>query len=131
MRETDTGQKNHNIIREAFYDSWTPENHGAKYWAVGAISSTETRMLKDVDIEDGSYLRLSNVSLSYDVPIGKNKVLRGLNIGASANNLWFWTKYSGWDPDVNSYGSDVMRMGADTGSYPSARTFSLDFKFTF
>lgn len=88
-------------------------------------------MLKDVDIEDGSYLRLSNVSLSYDVPIGKNKVLRGLNIGASANNLWFWTKYSGWDPDVNSYGSDVMRMGADTGSYPSARTFSLDFKFTF
>ena len=131
MRETDTGQKNHNIIREAFYDSWTPENQGAKYWAVGAISSTETRMLKDVDIEDGSYLRLSNVSLSYDVPIGKNKVLRGLNIGASANNLWFWTKYSGWDPDVNSYGSDVMRMGADTGSYPSARTFSLDFKFTF
>lgn len=131
MRETDTGQKNHNVLREAFYDAWTPENPGAKYWAVGAISSTETRMLKDVDIEDGSYLRLANLSLSYEIPMGKNKVVRGLNVGVSANNLWFWTRYSGWDPDVNSYGSDVMRMGADSGSYPSARTFSLDLKFTF
>lgn len=131
MRETDTGQKNHNVLREAFYNAWTPENPDAKYWAVGAITSTETRMVKDVDIEDGSYLRLANLALSYEIPLKKNKVIKGLNVGASASNLVIWTKYSGWDPDVNSYGSDVMRMGADSGSYPSARTFSFDIKFTF
>lgn len=132
MRETDTWQKNHNVTRKAFYDAWSPENPGAKYWSVGGISSTETRFVKDIDIEDGSYLRLSNLSLTYDLPFKKDsKVLKGLSIGASAQNLWFWTRYSGWDPDVNSYGSDVMRMGADSGSYPSARTYSFDLKFTF
>lgn len=131
MRETDTGQKNHNVLREAVFNAWTSETPNAKYWAVGSISSTETRMVKDIDIEDGSYLRLANLSLSYDIPIKANKVLKGLNVAFSADNLWFWTRYSGWDPDVNSYGSDVMRMGADSGSYPSARTFSFDLKFTF
>ena len=87
--------------------------------------------MKDTDIEDGSYLRLANLSLSYDIPLKKKKVLKGLNLGFSADNLYFWTKYSGWDPDVNSFGSDVMRMGADSGSYPSARSFSFDVKFTF
>ena len=132
MRETDTWLKNHNVTRQDFYDAWSPENPGAKYWSVGGISSTETRFVKDIDIEDGSYLRLSNLSLTYDLPFKKDsKVLKGLSIGASAQNLWFWTRYSGWDPDVNSYGSDVMRMGADSGSYPSARTYSFDLKFTF
>ena len=132
MRETDTAQKNHNILRAAMYDSWTPENPDAKYWAIGSISSTETRALKDIDLEDGSYLRVANVSLSYDFPIRKDaKVLRGLSFGLSAANLLIFTKYSGWDPDVNSFGSNVMKMGADSGSYPSARTFSADVKFTF
>ena len=132
MRETDTAQKNHNILRAAMYDAWTPENPGAKYWAIGSISSTETRALKDIDIEDGSYLRLANISLSYSFPIKKDaKVLRGLSLGLSASNLYVWTNYSGWDPDVNSFGSNVMKMGADAGAYPSARTFSADVKFTF
>lgn len=131
IRETDTSQKNHNVLREAYYDAWTPGNPSAKYWAIGAMTSTETRYVKDTDIEDGSYLRLANLSLSYDIPLKKKKVLKGLNLGFSADNLYFWTKYSGWDPDVNSFGSDVMRMGADSGSYPSARSFSFDVKFTF
>ena len=114
------------------YDSWTPDNPDAKYWAIGSISSTETRALKDIDLEDGSYLRIANVSLSYDFPIRKDaKVLRGLSFGLSASNLLIFTKYSGWDPDVNSFGSNVMKMGADSGSYPSSRTFSADVKFTF
>ena len=132
MRESDTAQKNHNVLRAAMYDAWTPENPGAKYWAIGSISSTETRALKDVDIESGSYLRVSNVSLNYDVPIKKqSKVLRALSVGISASNLLILTKYTGWDPDVNSFGSNVMKMGADSGSYPSARMVSADVKFTF
>ena len=54
-----------------------------------------------------------------------------MDIGVSAGNLYVWTKYSEWDPDVNSFGSNIKRMGIDMGSYPSARTFSADIKFTF
>lgn len=132
MRETDTRSTNHNVLREAVYNAWTPENPGAKYWGIGKISSTETRAIKDVDIEDGSYLRLANVSLGYDVPLPKtSKVLKGLNVGVSGGNLYVFTRYSGWDPEVNSFGKNIMKMGTDAGSYPSSRTFSCDLKFTF
>ena len=133
MRETDTRSTNHNILREALYDSWTPENPGAKYWGIGLISSTETRAVKDVDIEDGSYLRIANVSLNYDVPLQakKNSILKGLSLGASIGNAWVFTRYSGWDPEVNSFGKNIMKMGADAGSYPSSRTFSFDLNFVF
>lgn len=132
MRESDTSQKNHNVLRSALYDSWTPENQDAKYWGINMINSTECRMVKDVDVEDGSYLRLANVSLNYDLPLKKkSKVLKGLNFGVSGSNLFVWTRYSGWDPEVNSYGNNIMKMGADAGSYPSARTYSFDVKFTF
>ena len=82
-------------------------------------------------VEDGSYLRISNVSLSYQIPVPENKVVRGMSVGASARNCHVFTKYSGWDPEVNSYGSDMTRVGIDCGSYPSARTFCFDLKFTF
>lgn len=132
MRETDTQSTNHNVLREAVYNAWTPENTGAKYWGIGKISSTETRAIKDMDIEDGSYLRLANVSLSYDIPLPKKStVLKGLNVGLSGGNLYILTKYSGWDPEVNSFGKNIMKMGTDAGSYPSARSYSFDIKFTF
>ena len=53
-----------------------------------------------------------------------------MSLGLTASNLFIWTKFSGFDPDVNSYGS-VMRMGVDMGSYPGQRTFRCDLKFTF
>lgn len=132
MRETDTRSTNHNILREAMYNSWCVENPGAKYWGIGMISSTETRAVKDIDIEDGSYFRLANLTLSYDIPLSKkSKVLKGLSVAITGSNLFIFTKYSGWDPDVNSYGKNIMKMGTDAGSYPSSRTFSCDLKFTF
>lgn len=130
MRETDSGQKNHNLLKSALYDAWTPENPDARYWAVGCITTTETRFVKDIDIEDGSYLRCDNISLSCDLPV-KSKVINGLNIGLSANNLVVFTRYSGWNPDVNSFGSNIMKMGADAGTYPSSRSFCFDVKLSF
>lgn len=132
MRETDTKSVNHNVIRQAVYDSWTPERPNAKYWGIGKISSTETRAIKDIDIEDGSFIRLANVSLSYEVPIPKrSRILKGLSVGVSGGNLYVLTRYSGWDPEVNSFGKNIMKMGTDAGSYPSARSYSCDLKFVF
>ena len=52
-------------------------------------------------------------------------------IGVSGGNLYVWTRYQGWDPDVNSYGTNIRKMGVDSGSYPSSKTYSMDIKLTF
>ena len=122
-----------NVRREAYFDAWSPSNPNGKYQRLGLSQgdNTERRAMSDRRIEDGSFLRLSNVSISYKLPIPKNKVFRNVTVGVTGGNLYVWTKYSGWDPEVNSYGNNMMKLGIDTGSYPTARTYSFDLKFTF
>ena len=130
--ETDTYSSNRNVYRDAYYKAWTPEHPDTTYPGLGCMSSDDTKMVSSWYIEDGSYLRLANVSLGYDLPIKKtSKFFKGVGFSASASNLHVWTRYSGWDPDVNSFGSDIRRMGCDSGAYPNARTFSFDVRFTF
>ena len=120
-----------NIRKEYFYNAWTPEKPNNKYPALNACSADEIRLFTDRFVEDASYLRISNVSLNYEVPLPLNKFLKGLSVGISGNNLYVFTKYSGWDPDVNSYGKNLQKVGIDMGSYPTARTYSFDLRFTF
>ena len=95
------------------------------------LTSDEVKYMSDRIVEDGSFLRLADVSLAYDIPLPENRAVRGINVGLSAKNLYIWTRYSGWDPEVNSYGSDMTRIGVDCGSYPTTRTFSINLRFTF
>lgn len=78
-------------------------------------------------MEDGSYLRLQDVTLGYHLP--RALVGRGLSdarIFVTGNNLKLWTKYLGYDPDVNSNGSSSnTALGVDFYSYPRARTVSF------
>lgn len=74
-------------------------------------------------IEDGSYLRLKTVNLSYKVPIpGTWTWLQGLTIWAEAQNLLTFTKYTGCDPEF-SIGSGVLYQGIDNGSLAQGRSF--------
>ena len=131
MMDSNTSYVMTNITKDTFYQQWTPETPGNWYPTIGALNADDVKWAVDRYVEDGSYLRLSNLSLSWDVPIKKKDFfIRGVNITASGGNLWVWTKYSSWDPDVNSYGS-VWRKGADMGSYPSARSVSFNVRFTF
>jgi len=129
--ETDTYSSSRNIIRDAYYKAWTPENQDTRYPALGMIRTNDFKKFSDFYVEDGSYLRLSNVSLSYALPLKNSKIVKNINFSASLGNLWVWTKYSGWDPDVNSFGTNIKKMGVDQSSYPSCRTASFDLKFTF
>ena len=84
-------------------------------------------------LEDGSYVRLKDVSLSYDVPrklIGKYGLTK-LMPYLSATNLVTLTKYTGMDPEVNQYGNSGSVQGLDWGTYPSCRSFSLGLKVEF
>ena len=132
LQETEVvGLRASNIRREAYLNAWTPENQDTCYPALGCMAADEVKFLSDRIVEDGSFLRLANVGLTYSIPLPKNKVIRNMTVGLAVKNCYVWTKYSGWDPEVNSFGKDMTRMGIDCGSYPSARTFCFDLKFTF
>ncbi|MCC8071714.1 MAG: TonB-dependent receptor [Bacteroidales bacterium] len=76
-------------------------------------------------VEDGSYLRLKDISLSYDF---KGRWMQRAGISRiqpyfTATNLWTWTKYKGYDPEVNQYGDSGTVQGIDYGTYPQCKSF--------
>lgn len=78
--------------------------------------------LSDFYIEDGSYLRLKNLELSYIIPkkwIEKAKI-KNMRVSAGTTNLMTWTKYTGFDPEI---GGENISIGVDKGTYPQSRTF--------
>jgi TonB-linked SusC/RagA family outer membrane protein len=83
-------------------------------------------------VEDGSFIRLQNLGIGYSVPAKKLAALKikALDIGINAANLFIWSKYSGFDPEVSST-SSPLGYGADDGSFPKTTSynFSLNVKF--
>ena len=68
-------------------------------------------------VEKGDYLRLSSLSLKYDIPL-RAKWIKGLSVSISGLNLLTLTRYSGYDPEVDSYGTSALSRGFDYGSCP-------------
>ncbi|MBO7115381.1 MAG: SusC/RagA family TonB-linked outer membrane protein [Bacteroidaceae bacterium] len=77
-------------------------------------------------IEDGSYLRLKNITVSYSIPV-HSTYLQGLTIWGSANNLFTLTKYLGSDPEFSA-SNNVLTRGVDRGLLPQSTNFSLGLK---
>lgn len=128
---SDLSTNSQNRLRAAVFDTWSPENPNAGFPAVSAYRTTDMSWCTDRFVEDGSYLRLANLSLAYNIKIkSKRSILKNIYVGVSAKNLFCWTNYSGYDPDVNIYGN-VLRYGIDMGAYPAARTYMFDLKLTF
>jgi hypothetical protein len=95
--------------------------------------------ITDRFVEDGSYLRLKNVSLSYNVParyVGYTKVIRGIKAAISAQNLFTITNYKGYDPEVGAYvgtGSSGgnQAIGIDFGRYPLTPMYTATISVNF
>ena len=91
------------------------------------------RMLpSDFIIYDASFLRLKEVSASYSFDVKKAlKWVRTITLGVTGDNLWVWTKYPGFDPDVSTTSEDVVARRVDIDAYPKARKviFTLSFRF--
>ena len=84
-------------------------------------------------LEDGSYLRVKGITLSYDIPaLSLRKIhLTKLMPYISFSNLLTWTNYSGRDPEVNQYGDSGTVQGLDWGTYPLSRSFVMGLKVEF
>ena len=75
-------------------------------------------------VEKGDYFRLSRATAGYDIPV-KSKWLHTLSVHLTGTNLLTATSYSGWNPDVNSFGFTNLATGIDYGSFPLQRTVLL------
>lgn len=104
-------------------------------------------------VENGSFLRIQNLTLGYNLPekLGKKFALQNLRLYLTAYNLYNFTAYSGYDPEVNSFATNQssaanfasqgtgsnptstgnISMGADNGAYPKARTYLIGLQIGF
>jgi TonB-linked SusC/RagA family outer membrane protein len=119
-----------NVTQKMWNDRWTSANweHAKspkpeeQYWRAFKF----TRRF----IENGSYVRLRNVTLGYNLK-AKLKFMQSLRVFTTINNLVTITKYSGYDPDTNGYGDDPSRRGVDMGGYPSSKVYNLGVQCVF
>jgi hypothetical protein len=90
---------------------------------------TTTRFL-----ENNSYLRLKNLTLTYNVPqsfLVKTKVFRQLRLFATLTNLFTITKYSGLNPEVSAFGSSATAAGYDNSTMPQSRSYQFGVRASF
>ncbi|REH01179.1 SusC/RagA family TonB-linked outer membrane protein [Flavobacterium aquicola] len=113
---------------------WNPENTTSNIpRAAGSDTTLANGEISDRYIEDGSYVRIQNVTLSYSLPKDLlNKVkLSNVRVYSGVQNLYTFTKYSGYDPEVGKYNQDALLNGVDNGRYPSSRTITLGLNIEF
>ena len=118
---------------EGMYNGFNQSTNVIKRWRIPgqitdmprATSSTENLRASTRFIEDGSYLRLKTLTLSYniDIPLLKKWNISRLQPYFTAQNLFTITNYSGFDPEVNQYGGSSTVQGIDWGTYPQVKTF--------
>jgi hypothetical protein len=105
---------------------WTPTHTNTDI--PRAATTRPANRISTRQIEDGSYLRLKNIQLAYTLHF---KSVQSVRVYVTAQNFATWTKYSGYDPEVNRFGQDSRSQGFDYASYPAAKTllFGLNVNF--
>jgi hypothetical protein len=108
-------------------------------WSGNTSFGGTRAILTDWAIEDGSYIRLNNLTIGYTLPLNKTfkALISNVRFYVTGTNLALWTKYSGYDPDVNTSRSDDsggvvgLTPGLDYSAYPRSRTFTFGLNATF
>lgn len=124
-------QKKRELNQFASYaNRWTPENPNSDIPA--ATNSASNLVISSRIVEDASFLRLKSVTLGYNIPqtfLSKYKISNA-RVYVAAQNLWTWTSYSGYDPEV-SIRDSALTPGLDYSSYPRALNISFGINLGF
>lgn len=111
-------------------DRWSETNASNK---VPKYNGYVTNDVYSRFVEDGSFLRLKNLTLGYVIPQKwtRKAYISRLRVYATGQNLFCWSGYSGYDPEVNMASANPMTPGLDWGAYPKSRvfTFGIDIQF--
>ncbi|OBQ56679.1 TonB-dependent receptor [Tamlana sp. s12] len=130
LREAYADNNSNNVRTEAYTKAWTPTNTSGTYPRVGYDLADDTGFT-DRLVEDGSFMRLSYITLGYNLPVDDIGFIDNAYLSVSGRNLLLFTKYSGFDPEVNSFSYDPGRVGLDWNSFPNQRSFAISLNLTF
>ena len=125
-----------NVTEEYFQNHWTATNHSDRYARAlpnGGDNSSLNNVPSSVWIEDGSFLKLKNLSIGYSLPaswLNKYTISR-VRIYVSAQNVFTITNYTGLDPEIGMQGGSATQNGVDNGTYPSSKYFTFGVNVTF
>ncbi|MGX5688779.1 SusC/RagA family TonB-linked outer membrane protein [Arcticibacter tournemirensis] len=125
-RRTEGMSSQYNNQLTTVLDRYTPGNPDGSLPRYNQWHNNNIR-ISDRFIEDGSYLRIQNIAIGYSVPkslLNKIKV-SSLRVYASVQNVYTFTNYSGYDPELGAYNNLVTFMNIDNGHYPNPRSFTI------
>lgn len=107
---------------------WSPTNTNAEFPRLSELDRNfNYQTPSDLLVEDGTFVRLKNLQIGYNIPMeGINK----LRLSLSGQNLLTITKYTGFDPEVSAGGNIINGYGVDYAGYPLTRTFLLALNFS-
>jgi TonB-linked SusC/RagA family outer membrane protein len=122
-------------------ENWTQDFYNNRWHGAGTSNTTPSAFLSDAVngqpnsfyVQDGSYLRIRNVQLGYNLPPSALQKLKisNLRVYISGQNLATFTKYKGFNPEVLSTGTNGINQGIDTGVVPIYAIFNLGVNVTF
>ncbi|MCX6265794.1 MAG: TonB-dependent receptor [Bacteroidetes bacterium] len=134
-----TGNKIFNAKEMVRPDPYNFESHVMDRWTGPGTSTTEPKpsfggynyMASDYFIQDGSFLRIRNIILGYTLPAawGAKIFMEKIKVYVKADNIYTWTKYSGYTPEIGS--GDVLSAGIDYGIYPITAVYSIGLNLNF
>jgi TonB-linked SusC/RagA family outer membrane protein len=129
--EIESGLLNTNKL-QSVVNRWTGPGTSNTIPKANSVLRRSTGVTSEV-VEDASFLRIKTVSLSYKIPVLKSmkKTVKSTSIYATAQNLYTFTDYTGFDPEVNSFGASNLSLNTDYNAYPNVRTFIVGLKIGF
>ena len=125
------------------YDPNSPDHRGELLWEGNPTNDILSCMhgqgnddtIYDIYLEDGSFLRLSDITLSFNLPKKwlKKAMMKSATVFVTGKNLFVWSDYKGYDPEVNmsTGAAKYLCPGLDNWAYPKSRIISGGIKLSF
>jgi len=125
--ELPTGNQN---VYEEMKNYWTPENPGDIY---PKPTTNRSQVFSSRQIEDGSYLKIKTLTLSYRFPNLRSNIgfIENLNLFVTVQNYFTFTNYRGYDPDISYRGITNLEIGEDYTQYPQTKSIVLGIQLGF
>ncbi|MGV3503680.1 MAG: SusC/RagA family TonB-linked outer membrane protein [Adhaeribacter sp.] len=122
---------NYNLLQSAYDGRWRGEGTSNLLPRLTTNPVRLSQRMPDWLVEDASFLRLQTVNLGYIFHLPQGILVRSVRVFASGTNLYTWTKYSGYDPNINAFGHLAISRGVDLGTMGQPRTFSAGLEVNF
>lgn len=125
-----TGKESTNLARLSELNP--NQNDGSTLWNISSNNKTAISDHSSYYLEDGSYLRLNNITLGYTLPkkLVRKAKISNVRIYGTLNNIYTFTNYTGYDPEVSA-SDNALTPGVDNSSYPRSKSWVLGVNLTF